>query len=67
MGQYYSGTDGERFNEGCTSTIVYCRLFEDMIRDTVCGLRRQVLASGKGLSCRGCIMNIALDGEMRGR
>lgn len=65
MAQYYdaANTYVETFNEPGVTTVVYCKLFGDMITDMVCILRRRILTSKNGFSCRGCIMNIALDGR----
>jgi len=53
---------GERLvPEHTTDTMMYCKLFGDVVQDEVCGLRRRVLASRSGFSCKGCIVNITLD------
>lgn len=63
MAQYYdaANTFVEKFNEPGVTTIIYCKLHRDMVTDRICVLRRQVPASRNGFSCKGCIMNIALD------
>lgn len=61
MARYYANNYVESFNESGVTTVVYCKLFGDMVSDTVCIARRQVLTSQKVFSCKGCIMNVALE------
>ena len=46
MGRYYdaANTFEETFNEPGITTIVYCKLFRDMVTDTVCVLRSRMVA-----------------------
>lgn len=63
MARYYdvANTYEETFNEPGVTTIVYCKLFRDMVTDTICILRSKILSTRSEFSCKGCIMNIALD------
>lgn len=63
MARYYdaANTFEEAFNEPGITTIVYCKLFQDMVTDTICVLRSRIEARQSRFSCKGCIMNIALD------
>lgn len=63
MARYYdaANTFVETFNEPGVTTIVYCKLFRDMVTDTTCIHRSKMLRSRSGFSCKGCIMNIALN------
>lgn len=66
MARYYdpANTYTESFNEPGVTTFVFCRIFGDMVTDSVCILRRRIMNSKSGSCCRGCIMNIALDGAV---
>ncbi len=63
MARYYdaANTFQEPLTEPGVTTILYCRLFKDMVSDSVCMMRSRVLTSGGTFSCKGCIMNIAFD------
>jgi len=50
--------------EQFSDTVMYCKLFGDVVHDEVCGLRRRILATRNGFSCKGCIINISGDGNM---
>ncbi len=71
MAKYYEGTEvfsepGENCHESQESqesdeaSALYCKLFGDLVVDEVCGLRRKMLSSRQGFSCKGCVTNIAL-------
>jgi len=66
MARYYdrANTYEEKFNEPDVLTIVYCKLFRDMVADRVCILRSKSRPSGSEFSCKACIMSIALDRRM---
>ena len=63
MARYYdpANTFVETFNEPGVTTVVYCKLFRDIVTDTVCILRSKYVTCRSEFSCKGCIMNIALD------
>ena len=63
MARYFdiANTFCETYNEPGVTTIVYCKLFRDIVTDTVCILRSRILTAKSHTSCKGCIMNIALD------
>ncbi len=63
MARYFdaANTFVETFNEPGVTTVVYCKLFRDMVTDTICIRRSKIVSSRMGLSCKGCIMNIALN------
>ncbi len=63
MGQYYdpANTFEETFNEPDLTTVVYCKLFRDIVTDSVCVIRSKFVSCRSGYSCAGCIMNIAMD------
>ncbi len=62
MAKYYdaANTFVKTFNDTDVTSLVYCKLFGDVVTETVCSLRRQFLTSKRGFSCKACIMNIAL-------
>ncbi len=49
--------------EPVSDTVMYCKLFGDVVHEEVCDLRKRILATRKGFSCKGCIVNLSLDGE----
>ncbi len=64
MARYYDAANSfvETFNEPGVTTVIYCKLFRDIVTDTVCILRSKAVGTMSGeFSCKGCIMNIALD------
>jgi hypothetical protein len=51
----------ESFSERDDTTVVYCKLFRDIVTDSVCVVRSKYVSCRSDFSCKGCIMNIALD------
>ena len=63
MARFYDGPETyyQKLDEPNSATVVYCKIFRDVVTDAVCVLRRQNLAMKSAFSCSGCIMNTALD------
>lgn len=63
MARYYdpANTYTEYFNEPGVTTFVYCKIFGDMVTDSICLLRRRIATAKSGTRCSACIMNIALE------
>jgi len=43
--------------------VVFCKIFSDMVVDSLCLLRRKELHAVEDLSCRGCIMDLLMKRE----
>jgi hypothetical protein len=63
MARYYdpASTFVEILSEPDVTTVVYCKLFRDIVTDSVCIMRSKYVSCRNEISCKGCIMNIALD------
>lgn len=63
MARFYdkANTPLEMFSEPDINTVVYCKLFGDVVAGRICVMRREILTSRNGFPCKGCIINIALD------
>jgi hypothetical protein len=63
MAQYHDPANilVENFSERDDTTVVYCKLFRDIVTDSVCVVRSKYVSCSSEYSCKGCIMNIALD------
>jgi hypothetical protein len=51
----------ETSDERDDTTVVYCKLFRDIVTDSICIVRSKYVSCRSEYSCKGCIMNIALD------